>query len=105
MACDLVGVAGFEPAASSSRSQRAMWPTTILTPSDLPHTVRGSPLAFAIIVAVVTQFVTHLLTRQGPSSVVTGLIPPAKDRLTIALSAIAEHGDAAKLPRSIVAKH
>jgi hypothetical protein len=43
----VVGVAGFEPAASSSRSQRAMWPTTTLTPSDLPRTVRGRPLASA----------------------------------------------------------
>jgi hypothetical protein len=33
--------------ASSSRSQRAMWPTTTLTPSDLPRTVRGRPLASA----------------------------------------------------------
>ena len=27
--------------ASSSRSQRATWPTTTLTPSDLPRAVRG----------------------------------------------------------------
>ena len=32
---------------SSSRSQRAMWPTTALTPSDLPRSVRGRPLASA----------------------------------------------------------
>jgi hypothetical protein len=44
-----VGVAGFEPAASSSRSQRAMWPTTTLTVSDLPRTVRGRPLAFTAV--------------------------------------------------------
>jgi hypothetical protein len=31
MPSDLVGMAGFEPAASSSRSQRATWPTTTLT--------------------------------------------------------------------------
>ena len=42
-----VGVAEFEPAASSSRSQRVMWSTTALTPSDLPRTVRGRPLASA----------------------------------------------------------
>jgi hypothetical protein len=30
---------------SSSRSQRVMWSTTALTPSDLPRTVRGRPLA------------------------------------------------------------
>jgi len=30
--------------ASSSRSQRAMWPTTTLTLSDQPRTVRGGPL-------------------------------------------------------------
>jgi hypothetical protein len=42
-----VGVAGFEPAASSSRSQRARTPTTTLTLSDLPRTVRGRPLASA----------------------------------------------------------
>ena len=47
MACELVGVAGFEPAASSSRSQRVMWSTTALTPSDLPRTVRGRPQASA----------------------------------------------------------
>jgi hypothetical protein len=33
--------------ASSSRSQRARWPTTTLTVSDLPRTVRGRPLASA----------------------------------------------------------
>ena len=33
--------------ASSSRSQRARSPTTALTPSDLPRTVRGGPLASA----------------------------------------------------------
>ena len=44
---ELVGVAGFEPAASSSRSQRARSPTTALTRSDLPRTVRGRPLASA----------------------------------------------------------
>jgi hypothetical protein len=43
----VVGVAGFEPAASSSRSQRAMWPATTLTLSDLPRAVRGRPLASA----------------------------------------------------------
>jgi hypothetical protein len=42
-----VGVAGFEPAASSSRSQCAMWPTTTLTLSDLLRIVRGHPLASA----------------------------------------------------------
>jgi hypothetical protein len=47
MPSELVGVAGFEPAASSSRSQRARWPTTTLTLSDLPRTVRGRPLASA----------------------------------------------------------
>ena len=36
-----------EPSASSSRSQRARWPTTTLTVSDLPRTVRGRPLASA----------------------------------------------------------
>ena len=44
---ELVGVAGFEPAASSSRSQRARSPTTTLTVSDLPRTVRGRPLTSA----------------------------------------------------------
>ncbi len=34
-------------AASSSRSQRATWPTTTLTLSDLPRAVRGRPLASA----------------------------------------------------------
>ena len=43
----MVGVGGFEPVASSSRSQRAMWSTTTLTISDLPRTVRGRPLASA----------------------------------------------------------
>jgi hypothetical protein len=33
-------------AASSSRSQRVMWSTTVLTLSDLPRTVRGRPLTF-----------------------------------------------------------
>jgi hypothetical protein len=33
--------------ASSSRSQRAMWPTTTLTLPDLPCAVRGRPLASA----------------------------------------------------------
>ena len=33
--------------ASSSRSQRVMWPTTSLIPSDLPRTVRGRPLPSA----------------------------------------------------------
>jgi hypothetical protein len=33
--------------ASSSRSQRAMWPTITFTLSDLPRTVRGHPLASA----------------------------------------------------------
>jgi len=47
MPSELVGVAGFEPAASSSRSQRVMWSTTVLTPSDLPRTVRGRPQASA----------------------------------------------------------
>ena len=35
--------------ASSSRSQRAMWPTTTLTLSDLPRTVRGRPLVSACV--------------------------------------------------------
>jgi hypothetical protein len=46
-----VGVAGFEPAASSSRSQRAMWPTTTLTLSDLPRAVRGHPLVSVALVS------------------------------------------------------
>src|SRR5262252_4540073 len=47
MPSELVGVAGFEPAASSSRSQRAMRPTITFAPSDLPRSVRGRPLASA----------------------------------------------------------
>jgi hypothetical protein len=43
----VVGVTGFEPAASSSRSQRVRSPATALTLSDLPRTVRGRPLASA----------------------------------------------------------
>src|ERR1700760_4633885 len=38
---------GLAHVASSSRSQRAMWPTTALMLSDLPRTVRGRPLASA----------------------------------------------------------
>ena len=38
-------------AASSSRSQRAIWPTTTLTLSDLPRAVRGRPLVSAAVVA------------------------------------------------------
>src|SRR5207247_5962761 len=38
--------------APSARSQRAMRPTTTLTTSDLPRTVRGRPL---VSVAVVTN--------------------------------------------------
>ena len=50
MTCGVVvGVAGFEPAASSSRSQRARSPSTTLTPSDLPPTVRGRPLVSAAV--------------------------------------------------------
>ena len=47
MPSELVGVAGFEPAASSSRSQRARSPTTTVTQTDLPRTVRGHPLVSA----------------------------------------------------------
>ena len=46
-ACDWGGVAGFEPAASSSRSQRATSPTATLTRSDLPCAVHGRPLESA----------------------------------------------------------
>jgi hypothetical protein len=53
-----------------------MWPTTTLTPSDLPRTVRGRPQAS---VAVVTQLVTHppgCVAREGDAvAVATGLIP------------------------------
>jgi hypothetical protein len=42
-----VGVARFEPAASSSRSQRTMRCTTGLPLSDLACTVRGRPRASA----------------------------------------------------------
>ena len=51
-------------ASSSSRSQRAIWLTTTLTPSDLPRTVRGRPLTSA---AVVTHLVTHLPRGACPS--------------------------------------
>jgi len=49
MPSELVGVAGFEPAASSSRSRRARSPTTALTLSDLPRTVRRGPLTSACV--------------------------------------------------------
>src|SRR6185437_12509418 len=66
----------FIPAhASSSRSQRAMWPTTALTLSDLPRTVRGRPLAY---VAVVTHLVTHPPKRPGGCD--HGPRTPATDR-------------------------
>ena len=65
MACELVGVAGFEPAASSSRSQRARSPTTTLTPSDLPRTVRGRPLASAGVCGGCYSFSYSLVKGQG----------------------------------------
>jgi hypothetical protein len=59
MACDLVGVAGFEPTASSSRST----PARLVSCSDMPPelgissaVIRAGPSASG---SVVTQFVTQ----------------------------------------------
>jgi hypothetical protein len=74
----VVGVAGFEPAASSSRSQRAMRSTIalpLLTCLALSVDVRWRPL---VSVAVVTHLVTH--PPRGAVAVATGLILLATDR-------------------------
>ena len=61
MACDLVGVAGFEPAASSSRSQvhrSPRWAKLVAGLLRVSIDVRGSPPR---CVAIVTQIVTRWL--------------------------------------------
>ncbi len=78
MPSELVGVAGFEPAASSSRSQRAMSPTTTLTVSDLPRTVRGRPLASAGVCG--GCYSVGYSPARGAVAVATGLISSATDR-------------------------
>jgi hypothetical protein len=65
--------------ASSSRSQRAMWPTTTLTVSDLPRTVRGRPLASAG--ACGGSYSVGYSPARGEVAVTTDLIPPGTDRL------------------------
>jgi hypothetical protein len=60
-----------------------MRPTTTLTPSDLPRTVRGVSWRPLVSVAVVTQLLTcqGCVPRQGDAVVVaTGLMPPAPDQ-------------------------
>jgi hypothetical protein len=72
---ELVGVAGFEPAASSSRSQRGMWPTTTLTLSDLPRTVRGRPSMSAGVCGdcySISYSPAKGVTRQGGAAAATG---------------------------------
>jgi len=78
MPSELVGVAGFEPAASSSRSQRAMSPTTTLTQSDLPRTVRGRPLASAGVSG--GCYSVGYSPAQGVAAGARALIPPATVR-------------------------
>ena len=59
MASELVGVPGFEPAASSSRSQRATWLTATLTELTCLGSfvdIRWRPL---VSMTVVTDLVTH----------------------------------------------
>jgi hypothetical protein len=77
---ELVGVAGFEPAASSSRSQRAMRPTTPLSLPDLPCTVRGRPLASAGVCGGCYSFgYSPTQWRWEPAVVaVTVAVPPAR---------------------------
>jgi hypothetical protein len=75
-----VGVAGFEPAASSSRSQRAMQRASTLTLSDLLSSsvdVRRRPLALSI---VVTQLVTR--PRSERSGRAAGIRWPVTEELT-----------------------
>jgi hypothetical protein len=78
LSAELVGVAGFEPAASSSRSQRAMWPTTAFTLSDLPCTVRGRPLASAGVCG--GCYSVGYSPVRGAVAVAMDLIPLATDR-------------------------
>ncbi len=59
LALQTVGVAGFEPTASSSRSNFGAAATGVLLrcrPADASQRVRESPHPYAV---VVTQFVTH----------------------------------------------
>ena len=61
VACDLVGVAGFEPAASSSRSQvpgLSWWAHPAADLVELSANVRRNPCWNA---AIVTQWVTQAL--------------------------------------------
>ena len=60
-----------ERVASSSRSQRAMWPTTTLTLPDLPRTVRGRPLASAGVCGGCYSF--SYSPAKGRGGVATGL--------------------------------
>jgi hypothetical protein len=59
MACELVGVAGFEPAASSSRSQVVVWTTSTaacLSWDRSSVSIRWRP-------PMSVPIVTHLVTR------------------------------------------
>src|SRR5215469_7318781 len=62
----LVGVAGFEPAASSSRSKHRTSLTSPLCTSDLTRQCVGVPWSTPVFPAVVT----HLVTQAGVSDLV-----------------------------------
>src|SRR5690242_10553520 len=69
--------------ASSSRSQRAMCPTTTPTPlSYLPRTVRGRPLTFAGICGGCYSF-SYSLAKGRTLTVATGLRTPAAPRCCV----------------------
>ena len=64
MPSELVGVAGFESAASSSRSQIAARATSAAT-RGLRQIVRACPLGPPLSVAIVTHFVTRSFASQS----------------------------------------
>ncbi len=68
MPCDLVGVAGFEPAASSSRSKHRTPGTWPLRPCDQHRQCIRVPWRTPVILAVVTQLVTQPDRGSSPSS-------------------------------------
>jgi hypothetical protein len=55
----LVGVAGFEPAASSSRSKRRTLRTCPLPTTGLRGVCTGVRWCFPVILTVITQIVTR----------------------------------------------